>query len=97
MPIQHFPLETTNCTPSPLIRITNGTECKVLIAITVPTLRRMSVDDVDDDDDEGDVDDDDDDVDDDDDDDDVDYDLHLTFTVNYFIYSFFSLNTFYIM
>ncbi|CAH8618603.1 unnamed protein product [Schistosoma haematobium] len=37
MPIQHFPLETTNCTPSPLIRITNGTECKVLIAITVPT------------------------------------------------------------
>ncbi|CAH8574071.1 unnamed protein product [Schistosoma mattheei] len=37
MPIQHFPLETTNCTPSPSIRITNGTECKVLIAITVPT------------------------------------------------------------
>ncbi|CAH8600871.1 unnamed protein product [Schistosoma curassoni] len=37
MPIQHFPLETTNCTPSPSIRITNGTGCKVLIAITVPT------------------------------------------------------------
>ncbi|XP_018652776.1 putative sh3 and multiple ankyrin repeat domains protein 1,2 (shank1,2) [Schistosoma mansoni] len=38
MPIQHFSLEkTTNYTPTPSIQLTNGNECKVLIAITVPT------------------------------------------------------------